>query len=109
MSNITDISGAIFNSGLEEQRDAVIKTGSRNYSGKVIFRNPYQRGGLMGMEFESGGPFALCEYTMVDDWTNVESNEATIKIHGINGGKEFRIREKKPAEPNYVVLDLSYD
>ena len=109
MTDILDISSAIFNSGLEQKRDAVIKIGSRSFYGKVIFRNPYQRNGMMGLDYEGSGPYALCEYTMVDDWTEITSSEATIEIEDVNGGKAFTIREKKPAEPNYVVLELSYD
>lgn len=107
MTDLLDISSLIFNSGLE--RNAVIIHGASSYSGKVIFRNPYQRSPVMGIDYENSNPIAICEFSMVDNWDALINGTDTIIIDGINGGAAFKIREKKPNEPNYTILELSYD
>ncbi len=107
MTDLIDISDALFNSGLEV--DAVITSGVNSYSGKVIFRNQYQRSPLMDINYQGSNPIAMCEFTMVDDWSSIATNTDTIIIDGENGGAAFKIREVKPAKPNYTILELSYD
>ncbi len=107
MTDLIDISDALFDSGLE--KDAVITHGAASYSGKCIFRNPYQRSGLMGVDYEGSSPIAICEFSMIDDWDALVNGTDTIIIDGENGGAAFKIREKKPNGPSYTILELSYD
>ena len=107
MPDLLNISSALFNSGLES--DAVITSGVSSYSGKIIFRNPYQRSPIMDISYEGSDPIAICKFAMVDDWSTLNNSIDTIIIAGENGGAPFTIREKKPNGPNYTILELSYD
>lgn len=107
MPDLLDISSALFNSGLES--DAVITNGASSYSGKVIYRNQYQRSPIMDINFQGSNPVAICKFDMVSDWSTITTNTATIKIDGRNSDNAFKIREVKPADPNYTILELSYD
>lgn len=107
MTDILDISSAIFNSGLE--KDCIIFNGTNTFSGSCIYRNPYQRNGMMDINYESSNPFCICKYDMLDDWDAAITNTAVIQIEDENGGAAFKIREKRPVAPNYVILELSFD
>ena len=107
MTDLIDISSALFNSGLES--DAVISSGGSSYTGKCIFRNQYQRTPIMDIQYQGSNPIAMCDYSMVTDWSTIKPNIDTIIITGINNNAAFTIREVKPAEPNYTIMELSYD
>lgn len=109
MTDILDISDALFSSGLAKEADAVLKNGSALYTGKVIFRNAYQRNAAMDINYQGSNPVATVPYNMVDDWSTIKTNTATIIIDGENDGAAFVIREVKPNKPNYTVLELSID
>jgi len=109
MDDILDISDVLFDSGLEKKADAVLKNGSANYYGKVIFRNNYQRASVMDINYQGSNPIAIVPYNMVSNWEEIITNSATILIDGENNGSAFTIREVKPNKPNYCVLELSID
>ena len=109
MTDVLDISSALFNSGLEKEADAVLNNGTGLYTGRVIFRNAYQRTGVMDISYQGSNPVAIVSYSMVDDWSAIVTNTATIIIEGENNNAAFTIREVKPNKPNYCVLELSYD
>ena len=109
MTDVLDISSALFDSGLAKEADAVLNNGTGLYTGRVIFRNAYQRTGVMDISYQGSNPVAIVPYDMVDDWSTITLGTATITIEDENDGAAFKIREVKPNKPNYCVLELSYD
>lgn len=109
MPDVLDISSALFNSGLTKDADAVIINGTARYTGKVIFRNAYQRTGVMDINYQGSNPIAIVPYDLVSDWSTITLGTTTIIIEDENDGTAFKIREVKPNKPNYTVLELSYD
>lgn len=99
-NEIFDIADAILNSGFEQSATITINNVATTIS--VIYQSEYERNNMKIMEYEGSNPIALADK---DNVSGVKSNRDTIAINGTT----FNIREVKPDNKNFVIMELSLD
>jgi hypothetical protein len=104
MNDITDISDAVFNSGLEKEATIVINGSLKTIN--VIHVNEYMRNMLVNVQWQGSEPLALAKSSDLD---GLKNNRDTIKISGEHNNQYLTIREAEPNSKNLTLLRLSYD